>query len=170
MEDVEAVPGAGVVEVILRLTRHEAVVHRVVDTPKRERGAELVSLSGVVVDDIEDHLEPGPVQSAHHGLELAHLLPEPPGGVADMGRHETDRVVAPVIAQPLIDQMPIVDEVMYRHELDRRHAELQQMIDDGVRSQPQIRAAQVLGHAGVAGRHAAHMGLIDHGLVPGRVG
>ena len=35
-----------------------------------ERRAELVALGGVVVDDVEDHLEPGVVEVRHHLLEL----------------------------------------------------------------------------------------------------
>src|SRR6478735_6659949 len=38
MLDVERVPRARVVEVILRLIGHEAIVGRIVDAPERERG------------------------------------------------------------------------------------------------------------------------------------
>ena len=36
-------------------------------------GPELVSLGAVVVHHVEDHLDAGAVQLAHHGLELADL-------------------------------------------------------------------------------------------------
>ena len=39
-----------------------------------ERRAEVVALGGVVVDDVEDHLDARRVQRAHHALELLHLL------------------------------------------------------------------------------------------------
>ena len=34
-------------------------------------GPELIALGRVVVDDVEDHLDAGGVQRAHHRLELA---------------------------------------------------------------------------------------------------
>jgi hypothetical protein len=40
----------------------------------------VVALGGVVVDDVEDHLDAGVVQRAHHPLELLHLVA--PGAVA----------------------------------------------------------------------------------------
>jgi hypothetical protein len=170
MEDVEAVPGARVVEVVLGLPGHEPVVHRVVDTPQRQGRSHLIALAGVVVDDIEDDLEPGPVQGAHHGLELAHLLSEPAGGIAHMGRQEGDGVVAPVVGQSLIDQMAVGHEVVHRHQLHRGHPEAEQMIDDRVRGQAEVGPAQVLGYARVLRRHAPYVCLVNHRLVPRCVG
>ena len=40
------------------------------------------------------------------------------------------------------------------------------MVDDRVGGEPEVRAPQVLGHAGVAHRHAPHVGLVDDGAVP----
>ena len=40
---------------------------------KRQRRPEVVALGGVVVDDVEDDLDAGLVQRAHHRLELGHL-------------------------------------------------------------------------------------------------
>ena len=37
---------------------------------KQSVGPMLVAFGGVVVDDVEDHLEPGGVQRLHHRLEL----------------------------------------------------------------------------------------------------
>ena len=39
-----------------------------------EHRPEVVALGGVVVDDVEDHLDAGAVQRLDHPLELAHLL------------------------------------------------------------------------------------------------
>jgi hypothetical protein len=60
-------------------------------------GAEVVALGGVVVDDVEDHLDAGRC-SAHHGLELGDLLAAGRRRVAGVGGEEPDRVVAPVVA------------------------------------------------------------------------
>ena len=37
---------------------------------KRQGRTEMVALGGVVVDDVEDHLDAGVVQPLDHGLEL----------------------------------------------------------------------------------------------------
>ena len=74
MAGVDRVPGAGVVDVVALLVGHQPVVGGVVDALEAQRRAELVALGGVVVDDVEDDLEAGLVEPAHHRLELA----EPP--------------------------------------------------------------------------------------------
>ena len=82
----------------------------------------MIALGGVVVDDIQDDLDAGVVQILDHLLEFADRVARPAGvaGVARLGRKESQRVVAPVIAQPLVEQMTVVDEVMNGHELDAR--------------------------------------------------
>ena len=42
--------------------------------PRNDRWAQVVALGGVVVDDVEDHLDARPVQRPDHRLELQHLL------------------------------------------------------------------------------------------------
>ena len=74
VDDVERVPGAGEVHVVAGVVGAEPVVHAVVDALEREHRAEVVALGGVVVDDVEDHLDAGAVQRLHHPLELADLL------------------------------------------------------------------------------------------------
>ncbi len=69
MARVQRIPGAGVVDVVARLVGHRPVVRVVVDALERERRPELVTLGGVVVDDVEDHLEAGLVEPADHLLE-----------------------------------------------------------------------------------------------------
>ena len=71
---VEAVPGAGRVVVVGPVVGHEPVVGGVVDALERQDRAEVVALGGVVVDDVEDHLDAGLVQRPHHRLELGDLL------------------------------------------------------------------------------------------------
>ena len=46
------------------------------------------------------------------------LVAEPPRGVAHVGREEADRVVAPVVRQPALGELPIDGEVMHRQQLD----------------------------------------------------
>jgi hypothetical protein len=56
----------------------QPVVVGVVDAAERQRRPELVALGGVVVDDVQDHLEALGVQRLDHRLELLHLLPAVP--------------------------------------------------------------------------------------------
>ena len=76
----------------------------------------------------------------------------------------------PKLDQAVVDEMAVIDEVVHGHELDRSHTESDEVVDDRVRGQPEVGAPQVVGNTGVTCRHAAHVGLVDHGLVPGRVG
>ena len=61
-------------------------------------GPQLVALGGVVVDDVQDHLEPAVVQARDHLLELAQRIRDV-GGIARVGREEADRIVAPVVLE-----------------------------------------------------------------------
>ena len=92
----------------------------------------MVALGGVVVDDVEDHLDAGGVQRLDHRLELGDAGRAPPrDGVAVVRGEEGDRVVAPVVAQAALDEVVVVDELVHRHQLDRRDAERREVVDDG---------------------------------------
>ena len=69
----QGVPGAGGVVVVAGVLVDEPVVGGVVDALEAQRGAELVALGGVVVDDVQDDFQPGAVQGVHHRAELGHL-------------------------------------------------------------------------------------------------
>ena len=65
----------------------------------------MVALGGVVVDDVEDHLDAGAVKRLDHPLELPHLLAATTGGgVLGMRREIADRAVAPVIVQAALGE------------------------------------------------------------------
>ena len=171
---VEGVPRAGVVHVVAGVVLHQPVVRRVVDALEAQRRAEVVALRRVVVDDVQDHLDAGRVHRAHHLLELLHLLADLVLGVGGAGvllvrREEAEGVVAPVVAQPLLGQRAVVHELVHRHQLDRRHAELGEVVGDrGVR-QAGVRAAQLLGDLRVQLGEPLHVGLVDQALVVGDV-
>src|SRR5918999_1716893 len=98
------------------LARAEAVVRVVVDATERQRGTEVVALAGVVVDDVEDDLDAGIVQPLHHRLELADRVIG--RAEADVRGEEGDRVVAPIVDQAALDQVPLVDVLVDRQQLD----------------------------------------------------
>ena len=133
---------------------------------KAKRRPHLVAFGGVVVDHIEEHLDSCRVQHLHHGLEFA----DAPGRrVAHVGREEAERVVAPVVVQAFLDQVPVVDKVMHRHQLDGRDAQAHQMIHDRGGRESGVGAAQMGRHVRVADGESAHVRLVDHRVVPRNV-
>ena len=102
---VQRVARPGEVHVVPPVVRHQPVVGGVVDALEAEHRAEVVALGGVVVDDVEDHLDPRAVERLHHPLELAHLLAVPAGRRVERVRREVaDRAVAPVVRQAALDE------------------------------------------------------------------
>ena len=82
-----------------------------------------------------------------------------------MGREEGDRVVSPVVAQPALDEVVVLDELVHRHQLDRRHAEIVEMLHDRRMGDRGVGAAQFRRDLRVEHRHAADVGFVDDGLV-----
>ncbi len=169
--DVQAVAGARVVGVVPLVVILEPVVRLVVDAAHRQGRTEMAALGGVVVDHVEDHLDAGRVQGLDHRLELLHLLAAlPAGGVGVLRGEEGDGVVAPVVREALLLETRVVDELMHRHELDRRHAELLEMLDDRGMGDRAVSAADLFGDGGVQLRQSPHVGLVDEGLRVRRLG
>ena len=127
-----------------------------------QRRPEVVALGGVVVDHVEDHLDPGLVQRLHHGLELLHLVAAVAGGgVGVVRREEPDGVVAPVVRQTLVQQRRVLDELMHRHQLDGGDAEPAQVVDDRRVGHAGVGAALVLGHLRVPLGQTLDVRLVD---------
>ncbi len=165
--EVEAVPGAGeVLEVARRLGGHHVVRQRV-EPLEAQRRPEVVALAGVVVDDVEHHLDAGAVQRLHHALELVHHVERAGAGVARVGREVPERVVAPVVAEPLGLEEPLVHRVVHREELHRGDAERLEVVDDRRVREAAVGPAEVLGDLGVAHGEAAHVRLVDDEARPG---
>ena len=98
------------------------------------------------------------MQRADHRLEL---LDRP---VVVVGREETNRLVAPVVAQPARDERLVVDEGVHGQELHSGHAERRQVLDRRVAGKAAERPAIGLRHAGVELREALHVQLVDHAV------
>ena len=112
----------GVIDVVALLVGQQPVIRRVVDSLEGQGRPTLVAFGGVVVDHIQNDLEAGIVKARHHLLELAQGLLRL-RGVARVRREEADAVVTPVIRQPLLEQMAVIDEGVDRQQLDGRDAE-----------------------------------------------
>ena len=68
----------------------------------------------MVVNNVENHFDPGGVQIAHHRFEFSYLLPHiATAGVFRLGREKSDRVVTPVVDQAAIDQLLVVNMGMH---------------------------------------------------------
>jgi hypothetical protein len=129
---IERVAGAGVVQVVAGLVRLQLVVGSVVDAAEGEGRAEVVALGGVVVDDVEDHLEAGGVERLDHRLELAdRTARRPVVGEVGRGGEEADRVVAPVVGQPFGGKERLVDPGVDGQQLDGGDAETAQVVERG---------------------------------------
>ncbi len=164
---VEGVAAAGEVDVAALVAGGQPVVGGVVDPPQAEGGAELVALGGVVVDDVEDHLDARRVQGQHHRLELPHLLA--PGArrrVVGVGGEVAERVVAPVVGQSPAQEVGLRHEVVDGHELHRGHAQVDQVVDHRGTGQAGVGAPQAGGHVRPESGEALHVQLVDHGVVP----
>src|SRR5262249_30609389 len=138
MAEVQRVPAAGEVLIVARLIRQQPIVRAVVDATKVEGGAEVIALRGMVVDDVENDLDAGVVQPRYCGAKGVERIFQ---SVARVGSEESHRVVAPVVAQSALDQMPIIDEGMDRKELDCGDAEPFEVINYGLRREAAERAA-----------------------------
>ena len=119
----------------------------------------------MVVDHVEDDLDPGLVQAAGHQLELVHVAAR--RKVARRRREEPGGVVAPVVRQAALGQVSIVEERLHRHQLDRGDAELHEVID-----YPRVRetaeaAAHLRRDVAMKRRHALDVRLVDDRVGPG---
>ena len=163
MAHIEAISRPGVVHVIAGIVGDQAIIGGIVNALERKHGAQVIALCGMVVDDIEDHLDASLVQGLHHLLELLHLLPPlASAGVFVMGGKIADGIVTPVVAQAPLHQMGIVNELMQRQQLDGRDAKLGQVVDRGGMRQTGIGAAQFGRNGRMSGRKTLDVDLVNH--------
>src|SRR5205814_1605463 len=106
----------------------------------------------------------GIVQALHRRLEVGD---DAVGEEARIGREEADRVVAPVVAEPVLGQVALVEPGLDRQQLDGVDAELNQVVDDRRRAQRREGAAPTPVDAGMLLGEAADMQLVDDRLFPG---
>src|SRR5262245_60845626 len=85
--------------------------------------------------------------------------------VTVMRREESDRVVAPVVGQAALDEDRLGDGLVYRHQLDRGHAEPLQVLDDDRGRQARVAASQLRRDARMTQGEAANMSLVDQCFV-----
>ncbi len=153
----EAISGAGVVDVKRWIARVEAEPRLVVETAKRQRRPKLIAFAVVVEDDVENSLHARRVQRVGRG---ANLLPAA-GSKARIGRAEHDRIVAPCVRQPERGHVPVVDERVRGHDLDRGDPERGEMRDRGGMRESGEGSARSFGDRWVESGKAAQVELVD---------
>jgi hypothetical protein len=148
--------------------RHDAlVVAAVVEAAEAQGRPAGARLGRVVVDHVEDDLEPGEVEVLDHLLELGDLLAAVTGRRVRVVRgEEAQRVVAPVVDQAALGEIGLGEELVHGQQLDRRHAEVLEVVGHRGRRQAGVRPAELLGHPVVQGGHALDVHLVDHGVAP----
>ena len=121
MGEVDGVAGAGVVDAVARIVGQQPVVGWHCRARASQGRPELAALAGVVVDHVEDHLDARRRADALTAICIS--LEAAIGQIARLWREEAQRVVAPVVASALLDQMPVLQEGMDRQQLDRGDAQ-----------------------------------------------
>src|ERR1700733_8630694 len=105
------------------------------------------------------------MQCLHHRLELCHLVAHIASRtVAPMRSKISERVVSPVILQPLLYQAAVVYEGMDRHQLHRRHSKPLQVAKARRRGKSGVGAAQRLRHIRILNAETAYMRLVNNGV------
>ncbi|MNM24079.1 hypothetical protein D3C81_345030 [compost metagenome] len=104
------------------------------------------------------------MQVRDHLLELGDLAA---GQVARVRGEEGDAVVAPVVVQAFLQQVLVVDEGMDRQQLDARHAQFLDVLEQFVVGQPGEGAAQVFRDCRVAHADALGVGFVEDRAFPG---
>ena len=153
----EAISGAGVVDVKCGVARVEAEPGLVVEAAKRQCRPKLIAFAVMVEDDVENSLHARGVQRVGGG---ANLLPAA-GSKARIGRAEHDRVVTPCVRQPERGHVPVVDERVRGHDLDRGDPERGEMRDRGGMREPREGSARGLGDRWIEAGEPAQVELVD---------
>src|SRR5947209_17798619 len=78
MDWIQRVTGAGEIHVVALIIRYQAVVGGVISAFEGKHRPQVVALSRMVVTDVEDDFDAGPVQRLPHALDLPPLPAPPP--------------------------------------------------------------------------------------------
>ena len=152
---IEAVAGVGIVDAAARIMGIQPVIDGVIQPSQRQGRPRLAGFRRMVVDHIQEHLDPGCVQGAHHGLELAHnVLRRGAACITSIRRKKGESVVSPVVLQAEPDQAMFVDVMVHRQQFDSRDTQFFQVLDGGFRAEPEVSAPDRFRNAGMPLREA----------------
>ena len=124
---VERVSATRVVDVGAWLASSCAVIGKVVDALKTDRGALPIAFTGMVIDHVQDDFDTGIMDGIHHFPEFcAGILM----GITGFGCEKVDAVITPIIFQSAPDQECFINKSMYRHQLQRGNTECLQILQN----------------------------------------
>ncbi len=123
----------------------------------------MIAFGGVVVDNIEDDFDAGVMQPRHGRSKC---IERSINGVAHLGREKAQRIVAPVVTQPALDQMPIVDIGVDRQQFQWGGAQTLEVIDHRRCRKAAICAAPSGGHILAKLRQSLNVGFVDDRVLP----
>ena len=155
---VERVAGAGIVH-IGPPPLGQTVIAAVVQPAKTQGRPQRVAFARMVVDHVQDHLDPGGMKAVDHALHLADAAPPQ---IARFGGEKADGLIAPVIAQPARHQKAVIDKGLHGQQFNGGDPQPDQMLQHRIGAQPQHGAAQRGGHARMQGGQALDMRLVNH--------
>ena len=127
----------------------------------------MIAFGGMVVDNVENELDAGVVQSRNGRSKCIEGTID---SVAGIGSEEGHRVVAPVVAQAALDQMPIIDKRVDRQQFNCGDPETLEMIDHCGGGQAAIRSAPCRRHVLAQLREAFDVRFINNRVAPGNGG
>src|SRR4051812_48573139 len=123
----------------------------------------MAAFAGVIVDDIQNHLDPSLVIDGNHRLESV-------DGIAVkktlIGCEKPDAVIAPVVAEASLHKSPVIDGGVDRQEFDRGNAEAGEMVDDSRRGQACEGSFQPVRYTAIEPCQSCDMSFIDDGIRP----
>jgi hypothetical protein len=91
-------------------------------------------------------------------------------GEARIGSEKPDGVVTPIVGQATLGEATPRDVMVNGQELDTRHAQRAQVLEDRFGAQAEVRAPQTLRDVGMAHGHPFHVTLVNHRLIPRDLG
>ena len=89
MAHVETVAGSRVIHIMPAIVSHQAIIGGIVDASKGEHRAQMITLCGVIVDDVKNDFDARLVQRFHHLFEFLNLLAVFSGSEYVVRREET---------------------------------------------------------------------------------
>jgi hypothetical protein len=85
----------------------------------------------VIVNHVEDNLDPFRMKLHYHRLEFLHRRFHTTGGVTRIRCQKAKGVVAPVIGAAALEQKRLINVVMHRQQFDRSHTQFAQVLERG---------------------------------------
>ncbi len=163
MVQIEGVSGSGEIHVVPGRIVDQVVVAAIIDASEREVRTHVVALSGVVVHHVQQDLDTGVVHHLHVTLEV---LQKVSFEVRLVRGEKADRIVAPVVGETAVDQVPIPDKGVDRKQLHGGNAELPDILHDFRVSERLERTTIRLRNRGMAHRVPPRVHLVDDRLIP----